>query len=79
MSLTSALVIVICLIGSSGSLAHAAKSTKKFSSKEQMCDYIQGKKEAAEQAMKNGYSASQYDSLEKRRKYWKKQYVDNCF
>ena len=79
MKLTSALAVVICLSSAGMSPAHAAQSTQKLSSKEQMCDYLKGKKEAAEQAMRNGYSASQYDGLEKQRKYWKKQYVDHCF
>ena len=79
MKLTSALVVVICLMCAAASTAHAAQTTQKFSSKEQMCDYLKGKKESAEQAMRNGYSASQYDRLEQQRKYWKKQYVDRCF
>ena len=79
MKLTSALVVVICLMSATASTVHAAETTQKFSSKEQMCDYLKGKKEAAEQAMRNGYSASQYDRLEQQRKYWKKQYVDRCF
>ena len=79
MKLASASVVVICLMCVAASAAHAAQTTQKFSSKEQMCDYLKGKKESAEQAMRNGYSASQYDRLEQQRKYWKKQYVDRCF
>jgi hypothetical protein len=79
MKLTSALVVVICFMCVAMSPAYAAQTIQKFSSKEQLCDYLKSKKESAEQTMRNGYSASQYDQLEQQRKFWKKQYVDRCF
>ena len=78
MKMTSALVSALCLVALGSSFAQAAEA-RKFSSDEEMCEYLEAKKEAAEDAMRNGYKASDYDKLEAKRKYWKKQYIDRCF
>ncbi len=60
--------------------SHAQKfERKKFKDKQSMCDYIERQKLIAEERMKRGYKASDYDRLESRRKYWKNLYVDRCF
>ncbi|GAA0409107.1 hypothetical protein GCM10009133_17060 [Cocleimonas flava] len=43
------------------------------------CSYIEEMKERAEDRMKRGYKASQYNRLEKKRKFWAKKYANNCF
>ncbi len=46
---------------------------------DQECSYFEEMKESAEDHMKRGYRVSQYNHLEKERKYWAKEYADNCF
>jgi hypothetical protein len=43
------------------------------------CAYIEEMKERAEDRMKRGYRANEYNHLEKKRKYWAKKYANNCF
>ena len=43
------------------------------------CNYIRKMKKHAENAMKRGYRASQYSTLENNRKYWAKKYSNECF
>lgn len=52
---------------------------KKFKNKKEQCAYLEEKKEQAEERMREGYTIKQYNKLEAKRKYWKKQYIDTCF
>lgn len=79
MKITKLLSIAVCVAAVSLSAAQISAETRKFSNKEDLCEYLQEKKEAAEDVMKKGYTASQYDKLEAKRKYWKKKYTDQCF
>lgn len=54
-------------------------SAKKFKNKKDQCAYLAEKKDKAEERMREGYTIKQYNKLEAKRKYWKKQYIENCF
>jgi len=71
--------LVACFFVTGAPIGQVSAETVKFSSKEKQCEYLKDKKEAAEDAMKKGYTASQYDKLEAKRKHWKKLYIDQCF
>ena len=79
MKLTKALLLVGIMTIANSPLAQAAQKNDKAAKQEQKCEYLKDKKEAAEDAMRNGYAASQYDKLEAKRKHWKKQYIEQCF
>jgi len=76
LNLVLSLTVLLLPIGSSNA---KSMNLKKFKTKEALCQYIEEKKEAAEDRMLKGYKASQYDALEASRKYWKNLYVDKCF
>ncbi len=58
-----------------------ARKQKKLNKKinDQECSYFEEMKERVQDRMKRGYRASQYNRLEKKRKYWAKKYSNNCF
>ncbi|MEB8433246.1 hypothetical protein OO007_13490 [Cocleimonas sp. KMM 6892] len=58
-----------------------ARKQKKLDKQmnDRKCAYIEEMKERAEDRMKRGYRASEYNHLEKKRKYWAKKYANNCF
>ncbi len=71
--------IPLLLLSASLTTLPMTANAKKFKTKEAQCNYYEKKKEAAEERMRRGYRAGQYDKLEAKRKYWKNLYVDNCF
>ena len=73
------IVTTICIMLMTISAFAKPKKLKKFKSKEALCAYIEEKKDKAEERMLRGYTVKQYNKLEARRKYWKKQYIENCF
>lgn len=79
MKITKVLALTACVLTASLAVTQTSAETWKISNKEDLCEYLEDKKEAAEAVMKNGYSAAQYDKLEAKRKHWKKQYTDQCF
>lgn len=76
----STMILITSLLVTVASSTNAKEiNLKKFKTKEALCNYIEQQKDDAESLMKQGYKASDYNSLESNRKYWKGLYVDKCF